>query len=60
MDQTTEDFIPCEIKIPVISTLGIKAIVQIDQVDSTAFTHDETHDQFAGFYEDYQNLAFTE
>ena len=30
MDQTTEDFIPCEIKIPVISTLGIKAIVQID------------------------------
>ena len=30
-----EDFIPTEIKIPVVSSLGIKAIIKIGEIDYT-------------------------
>jgi hypothetical protein len=41
MKSVAQDFIPTEIRIPVVSTLGIKAIIKIGDVDYTALPESE-------------------
>lgn len=41
MSEVASEFIPSEIKIPVVSTLGIKAIIKIEEIDYTPFTETE-------------------
>jgi hypothetical protein len=38
MQSEGENWIPSEIKIPVVSSLGIKAVVKIEDIDYTTFT----------------------
>lgn len=47
------DYIPCEIKIPVVSTLGIKAIIQISPVNYTRFSDQEAYQFFESFKDSY-------
>ena len=38
VDQINPDYIPCEIKIPVVSSLGIKAVIKISEINHTPFS----------------------
>ena len=46
VDEVRQDYIPSEIKIPVVSSLGIKAIIKISEVDFTPFSQMETRHIF--------------
>lgn len=56
MQSEGENWIPSEIKIPVVSSLGIKAVVKIEDIDYTTFTEKQELQTFHTFYEGYQNL----
>lgn len=56
MQSEGENWIPSEIKIPVVSSLGIKAVVKIEDIDYTTFTAKQELQTFHTFYEGYQNL----
>jgi hypothetical protein len=42
MGNISIDFIPSEIKIPIMSSLGIKAVIKIEEIDHTPFSKYET------------------
>ena len=56
MQSEGDQWIPREIKIPVVSSLGIKAVVKIEDIDHTPFAEKEELQTFHRFYEGYQNL----
>ena len=53
------EWIPSEIKIPVVSSLGIKAVVKIGEVDYTPFREKEAMELFMDFYNGYSNVDLT-
>ena len=53
------EWIPSEIKIPVVSSLGIKAVVKIGEVDYTPFREKEAMEVFMDFYNGYSNVDLT-
>jgi hypothetical protein len=54
------DFIPKEIKIPVVSSLGIKAIIKIGDIDYTPMSKKEAESSFRQFEKDYKYLQITD
>lgn len=57
MNSQIDDFVVREIKVPVVSSLGIKAVIQIGEVDYTQFSDQQTENIFTKFNEDYQYLG---
>lgn len=57
MDSEMDDYVVREIKVPVVSSLGIKAVIQIGEVDHTPFTAEQTAEIFQKFSADYQQLG---
>lgn len=53
MGSFNTNFIPYEIKIPVLSSLGIKAVIQIGKIDHTPFIPEESDHLFQSFVDDY-------
>ena len=49
-----DDYVVREIKVPVVSSLGIKAVIQIGDVNYTTFTSQQTETIFQKFTENYQ------
>lgn len=55
--QTAEQtMIPSEIKIPVVSSFGIKAVIKIGDIDHTEFQPDETQRIFVDYHKDYHKV----
>jgi len=50
-------FIPKQIKIPVVSSLGIKAVVQIGEINDTPFSSEEHETIFGDFGPDYHVIS---
>lgn len=57
MNSQMDDFVVREIKVPVVSSLGIKAVIQIGEVDYTPFSAKQTEEIFKKFTDDYQQLG---
>lgn len=57
MNSQMDDFVVREIKVPVVSSLGIKAVIQIGEVDYSPFSAKQTENIFNKFTEDYQQLG---
>ena len=49
MKEQPEEFIPQEIKIPVVSSLGIKAVIRIGDPDYSLFSVYQSQDTFIEF-----------
>ena len=60
MKSVGSDFIPSEIKIPVLSSLGIKAIIKIGQTDYTPMSKEEAEEIFLKFDKDYLYLKMSQ
>lgn len=54
MKSVPQDYVPTEIKIPVVSTLGIKAIIKIADIDYTPLSQSEAASIFLEFQEYHQ------
>lgn len=60
MKSVGSDFIPSEIKIPVLSSLGIKAIIKIGQTDYTPMSKEQAEEIFLKFDKDYLYLKMSQ
>ena len=60
MKSVGSDFIPSEIKIPVLSSLGIKAIIKIGQTDYTPMSKEQAEEVFLKFDKDYLYLRMSQ
>jgi hypothetical protein len=49
MNSEMDEYVAREIKVPVVSSLGIKAVIQIGDVDHTQFTAEQASEIFHKF-----------
>lgn len=49
MNSDMDEYVAREIKVPVVSSLGIKAVIQIGDVDHKQFTTEQTTEIFHKF-----------
>jgi len=59
MNSEMDEYVASEIKVPVVSSLGIKAVVQIGQVDHAPFSDGRADEIFLRFSREYQHLGNT-
>lgn len=56
MKSSPNEFVPSKIKIPVVSSLGIKAVIKLGEIDYSPHSVEQDAALFKDFQQGYQNL----
>ena len=56
MKSAPPEFVPSNIKIPVVSSLGIKAVIKLGEIDYSRHSEDQDANLFLNCHHGYQSL----